>query len=183
MGRRSLWAVTATGSACDGGGCAVGSSPRSRRWGHQHDHYRSGGSSLPGLRRRHDAELGPRGADGRGACLLRRPQHARGRHRRRDRDPAGGVGRDRLSVRATYARVVEFVRAGRVPYLDAWDRQRELHGRRVADEIPDTVLLLEHDPVYTAGKRTEAWERPVNGTGFNGTGVIDVDRGGRITWH
>ena len=43
---------------------------------------------------------------------------------------------------------------------------------------PDTVLLLEHEPVYTAGKRTEAWERPVDGTP-----VVDVDRGGRITWH
>jgi lipoyl(octanoyl) transferase len=73
---------------------------------------------------------------------------------------------------------VDFVRAGRVPYLEAWDRQRGLHGRRVADEIPDTVLLLEHEPVYTAGKRTEAWERPANGTA-----VVDVDRGGRITWH
>jgi len=75
--------------------------------------------------------------------------------------------------------VIEFVRAGRVPYLAAWDRQRELHARRVANEIPDTVLLLEHDPVYTAGKRTEVWERPVGGT----TPVVDVDRGGRITWH
>ena len=73
---------------------------------------------------------------------------------------------------------MDIVRAGRVPYLDAWERQRTLHARRVADEIPDTVLLLEHDPVYTAGKRTEAWERPTNGTE-----VVDVDRGGRITWH
>jgi lipoyl(octanoyl) transferase len=75
---------------------------------------------------------------------------------------------------------VEIVRAGRVPYLDAWQRQRELHAARVTDEIGDTVLLLEHDPVYTAGKRTEAWERPVESAG---TPVVDVDRGGRITWH
>jgi len=74
--------------------------------------------------------------------------------------------------------VIEFVRAGRVPYLEAWDRQRALHEQRVADAIDDTVLLLEHDPVYTAGKRTEDWERPVDGTP-----VVDVDRGGRITWH
>jgi lipoyl(octanoyl) transferase len=73
------------------------------------------------------------------------------------------------------------VRAGRVPYLDAWDRQRELHAARVADTIPDTALLLEHDPVYTAGKRTEAWERPMAAPGV--APVIDVDRGGRITWH
>ena len=74
--------------------------------------------------------------------------------------------------------MIEFVRAGRVAYLAAWDRQRELHEQRVADEIDDTVLLLEHDPVYTAGKRTEDWERPLDGTP-----VVDVDRGGRITWH
>jgi len=73
---------------------------------------------------------------------------------------------------------VNVVRAGRVPYVEAWDVQRELHAARVADEIDDTVLLLEHDPVYTAGKRTEAWERPIDGTP-----VVDVDRGGRITWH
>lgn len=71
--------------------------------------------------------------------------------------------------------------AGRVPYLEAWDRQRELHTQRVADAIPDTALLLEHEPVYTAGKRTEDWERPIPGLGL--PPVIDVDRGGRITWH
>lgn len=65
-----------------------------------------------------------------------------------------------------------------VPYDDAWARQRTLHARRVADESPDTCLLLEHTPVYTAGKRTEPIERPVDGTP-----VIDVDRGGKITWH
>jgi lipoyl(octanoyl) transferase len=73
---------------------------------------------------------------------------------------------------------LEFVRAGTVPYAEAWDRQRELHARRVAGEIGDTVLLLEHPSVYTAGKRTEPHERPVDGTP-----VIDVDRGGKITWH
>jgi lipoyl(octanoyl) transferase len=80
---------------------------------------------------------------------------------------------------AAYARIViEFVRAGRVGYPDAWERQRQLHAARVAGEIPDTVLLLEHDPIYTAGRRTATWERPADGTP-----VIDVDRGGRITWH
>ena len=74
---------------------------------------------------------------------------------------------------------MNLVRAGRLPYLEAWDTQRQLHAARVADEIDDTVLLLEHEPVYTAGKRTEAWERPTDPA----TQVIDVDRGGRITWH
>jgi lipoyl(octanoyl) transferase len=73
---------------------------------------------------------------------------------------------------------LHIVRAGLVPYEEAWARQRELHAQRVAGEGPDTLLLLEHPPVYTAGKRTAAHERP-----FDGTPVIDVDRGGKITWH
>ncbi len=70
------------------------------------------------------------------------------------------------------------VRAGLVPYDEAWAEQRRLHASRVAGEAPDTCLLLEHPPVYTAGKRTASWERP-----SDGTPVIDVDRGGKITWH
>jgi lipoyl(octanoyl) transferase len=70
------------------------------------------------------------------------------------------------------------VRAGTVPYEEAWARQREIHAARVAGEAPDTLLLLEHPSVYTAGRRTEPHERP-----FDGTPVIDVDRGGKITWH
>jgi lipoyl(octanoyl) transferase len=65
-----------------------------------------------------------------------------------------------------------------VDYQAAWDRQREVHAAVVAGEEPDTVLLLEHATVYTAGKRTEPHERPLDGTP-----VIDVDRGGKITWH
>ena len=77
-----------------------------------------------------------------------------------------------------------FVRAGfgaeAVPYLQAWDDQRLLHQRRVSGEIPDCCLLLEHQPVYTAGKRTGPLDRPV---GDPGAPVIEVDRGGKITWH
>jgi lipoyl(octanoyl) transferase len=73
---------------------------------------------------------------------------------------------------------LEIVRAGLVPYEEAWAMQRELHARRVDGEGPDTLLLLEHPSVYTAGRRTEPHERP-----FDGTPVIDVDRGGKITWH
>jgi lipoyl(octanoyl) transferase len=73
---------------------------------------------------------------------------------------------------------VEVIRAGLVPYEQAWAAQRRLHEERVAGARPDTVLLLEHPPVYTAGKRTEDWERPIDGVP-----VVDVDRGGRITWH
>ena len=63
-------------------------------------------------------------------------------------------------------------------YVEAWDLQREIHAQRVADEIGDIALFLEHPPVYTAGKRTESHERP-----FDGTPVVDVDRGGKITFH
>lgn len=65
-----------------------------------------------------------------------------------------------------------------VDYARGWDIQRELHGRVLAGTAPSTVLLLEHAAVYTAGKRTEDHERP-----FDGTPVVPVDRGGKLTWH
>ena len=67
-----------------------------------------------------------------------------------------------------------------VDYLDAWDLQRELHAEVVAGTREDTVLLLEHPPVFTAGKRTDPHERPLDPGGAQ---VIDVDRGGKITFH
>jgi lipoyl(octanoyl) transferase len=67
-----------------------------------------------------------------------------------------------------------------VDYLEAWDLQRQVHEQRVRGEIPDTCLLLEHAPVYTAGKRTTPLDRPLSDPGAP---VIDVDRGGNITWH
>jgi lipoyl(octanoyl) transferase len=70
------------------------------------------------------------------------------------------------------------VRAGRVDYEEAWARQRALHEDVVAGREPDTVLLLEHPSVYTAGKLTGTADRPLDGTP-----VVDVDRGGKITWH
>ena len=65
-----------------------------------------------------------------------------------------------------------------VPYEDAWAEQRRVHTLVVERTAPDTVLLLEHTPVYTAGRRTNSWERPTDGSP-----VVEVDRGGRITWH
>jgi lipoyl(octanoyl) transferase len=65
-----------------------------------------------------------------------------------------------------------------VAYEDGWELQRRRHAQRVAGDIDDVVLLLEHRPVYTAGKRTEPDDRPVDGTP-----VVEVDRGGKITWH
>jgi len=65
-----------------------------------------------------------------------------------------------------------------VDYHEAWALQRSTHAAVVSGEQEDTVLLVEHESVYTAGKRTAAWDRPMDGTP-----VVDVDRGGRITWH
>jgi lipoyl(octanoyl) transferase len=70
------------------------------------------------------------------------------------------------------------VYAGLVDYGVARERQQRLHEAVAAGESPNTVLLLEHPSVYTAGKRTNSWDRPVDGTP-----VVEVDRGGRITWH
>ena len=69
-------------------------------------------------------------------------------------------------------------RQGLVEYQKAWDAQRRIHEEVASGDRPNTLLLLEHPSVYTAGRRTDVAERPADGTP-----VIDVDRGGRITWH
>lgn len=69
-------------------------------------------------------------------------------------------------------------RLGRIEYTVAWELQQQLHDEHVKGARGDTVLLLEHPSVYTAGKRTRPENRPANGIP-----VIDVDRGGDITWH
>ncbi len=78
--------------------------------------------------------------------------------------------------------MTEFLVAGLAPtYVDyeaAWQLQREIHTEVAAGSKPNTCVLLEHSPVYTAGKRTEDEEHPQDGTP-----VIAVDRGGKITWH
>lgn len=73
---------------------------------------------------------------------------------------------------------IRYLQHARVDYQQAWDEQRRLHAGVAAGTEPDTVILLEHPPVYTAGKRTQPHERPTDGTP-----VIDTDRGGKITWH
>lgn len=67
---------------------------------------------------------------------------------------------------------------GLVEYKKAWEYQREIQAGVIAGESPNTLILLEHPSVYTAGRRTQIDERPIDGTP-----VIDVDRGGKITWH
>lgn len=85
-----------------------------------------------------------------------------------------------MTLTSTGDLVVEHVGfgAGAVDYQSGWDLQRAVHADVASGRRPDTVLLLEHQPVYTAGRRTEPLERP-----FDGTPVVDVDRGGKITWH
>ncbi|MGY4650342.1 lipoyl(octanoyl) transferase LipB [Mycobacterium sp. URHB0021] len=81
-----------------------------------------------------------------------------------------------VSIRSATT-AIEVRRLGTVDYRDAWQLQRDLADARVAGG-PDTLLLLEHPSVYTAGKRTKPHERPLDGTP-----VVDTDRGGKITWH
>ncbi|TCK21848.1 lipoyl(octanoyl) transferase LipB [Pseudonocardia endophytica] len=69
-------------------------------------------------------------------------------------------------------------RLGTVEYLEAWDAQRANAQARRDGTGPDVLMLVEHPPVYTAGRRTQPEDRPTDGTP-----VVDVDRGGRITWH
>jgi lipoyl(octanoyl) transferase len=67
---------------------------------------------------------------------------------------------------------------GLIDYQNAWQLQKKTHEKVVSGEIKSTLLLLEHTSVYTAGRRTEISDRPIDATP-----VIDVDRGGKITWH
>jgi lipoyl(octanoyl) transferase len=73
---------------------------------------------------------------------------------------------------------IALTRHGLIDYSKAWDVQRTIHGEVVEKIRPNTLLLLQHPSVYTAGRRTQDTERPQDGTP-----VIDVDRGGKITWH
>ena len=73
---------------------------------------------------------------------------------------------------------LEVYNLGTVDYVEMWDRQAELAAQRADGLINDQLLFLEHPNTYTAGKRTQPEDRPINGLP-----VVDVDRGGRITWH
>jgi len=75
-------------------------------------------------------------------------------------------------------RILDLLAEGPRDYRELWALQREIHAEVAQGTQSDTVILVEHTSVYTAGKRTATWDRPVDGTE-----VIDVDRGGRITWH
>jgi lipoyl(octanoyl) transferase len=75
-------------------------------------------------------------------------------------------------------KVISVSRYETMEYEQAWQLQRDIHADVASGIRENTLVLLEHPSVYTAGRRTEEFERPVDGTN-----VIDVDRGGRITWH
>lgn len=83
-----------------------------------------------------------------------------------------------VELASTSAHGFVVLQTGTVAYATALDWQRQLHAERVAETRGDTVLLLEHPSVYTAGRRTLPHERPTDGTP-----VVDTDRGGKITWH
>lgn len=71
-----------------------------------------------------------------------------------------------------------------VPYQEGWDLQRTVHAEVVAGERASTLIILEHEPVYTVGRRTHSWERPAGAFVEPGhVPVVDVDRGGKTTWH
>lgn len=77
-----------------------------------------------------------------------------------------------------HTQTISIQNLGLVNYEDAWEKQREIQAGVAVGENPNTLLLLEHPPVFTAGRRTTASDRPIDGTP-----VINVDRGGKITWH
>lgn len=77
------------------------------------------------------------------------------------------------------------VRRGTVPYKEAWELQRQLQAQRQRDEIGDLLLLLEHPPVYTRGRRSQPGELPMGVEWYEAQGieVHDTDRGGLVTYH
>ena len=84
----------------------------------------------------------------------------------------------RLGSVSVLSSEIHIVRHGIVDYQVAWNEQRKIHAEIAENNAPNTLILLEHPSVYTAGRRTENSERPKNGID-----VVDVDRGGKITWH
>ena len=83
-----------------------------------------------------------------------------------------------MNSSATLATSLNIKHLGLVDYLPTWQLQREIQNQVIEGVTPNTLLMLEHNSVYTAGRRTELKDRPIDGTP-----VIDTDRGGKITWH
>ena len=83
-----------------------------------------------------------------------------------------------MTVATNTSSTISLESHGLVPYEEALTDQRKIHAEVALDLRPNTLMLLEHPSVYTAGRRTTLDERPIDGTP-----VVDVDRGGKITWH
>ena len=83
-----------------------------------------------------------------------------------------------MTTSAPLATSLKVEHLGLVDYQSTWELQRQIQSGVIEGKVPNTLLLLEHNSVYTAGRRTQAHERPLDGTP-----VIDTDRGGKITWH
>lgn len=93
---------------------------------------------------------------------------------------------DRLAGRtAVETPVLEVRQLGLVPYREAWAMQEELAAQRGANEISDTLLVLEHPPTYTRGRRTQPGELPHDPEWYAAKGIeiVDIDRGGGVTYH
>jgi len=80
---------------------------------------------------------------------------------------------------------IQVIRRGTVPYAEAWELQRRLQAQRQNEEIGDLLLLLEHPPVYTRGRRSQPGELPMGESWYEAQGieVHDTDRGGLVTYH
>lgn len=83
-----------------------------------------------------------------------------------------------MSLLLTTGKTLIVNELGLIDYGNAWELQKSTHEQVVSGAINNTLLLLEHTSVYTAGRRTEISDRPIDATP-----VINVDRGGKITWH
>lgn len=83
-----------------------------------------------------------------------------------------------MSLLLTTGKTLIVNELGLIDYGNAWELQKSTHEQVVSGAIKNTLLLLEHTSVYTAGRRTEISDRPIDATP-----VINVDRGGKITWH
>ena len=83
-----------------------------------------------------------------------------------------------MSTTPSQTQSIEVNHLGLVDYLPTWELQRNIQSDVIEGRKPNHLLLLEHNSVYTAGRRTEVHERPIDGTP-----VVDTDRGGKITWH
>lgn len=97
---------------------------------------------------------------------------------------ADGAGRPGRAYRGRVQRIDVDLGRRLVPYEEGWALQRQTHADVVARQRSSTIIVLEHEPVYTVGRRTHSWERPAGAFVEPGhVPVVDVDRGGKTTWH